>query len=93
MATPAQVANDMVAQADFWHRRDKDIERCCRDAARLIRDLIAKKPVDGRTLYGLHRRLVDLEQRTGRSHATGISMSLCRARMVVGQLSGWELRQ
>lgn len=64
MASPAEVANDMIAQAVFWERRDKRIARTCRDAARMIRVYLAGEPVDGRTWGGLHTRLLDLSGRT-----------------------------
>ncbi|MGK7660664.1 MULTISPECIES: hypothetical protein [unclassified Marinovum] len=78
MATPAQVANDMAAQAKFWEKRDKRIEAACHDAARVIRDYLNNNPVDGRTYGGLHRRLLDLSQ--SRRHASfGIADNLDRA--------------
>jgi hypothetical protein len=93
MATPAQVANDMAAQAEFWKGRDANVERCCRDAARVIRALIAKSPVDGRTLYGLRLRL-ETHARAARSYGrTGIGHSLDRAGDVINELSGWGLRK
>lgn len=78
MASPAQVANDMAAQATFWEKRDKRIGAACRDAARVIRDYLADKQVDGRTYGGLHRRLLDLSQ--NRRYASfGIADNLDRA--------------
>lgn len=67
MASPAEIANDMAAQATYWHRRDGKIEAACRDAARNIRAFLSNDQVDGRTYYGLHRRLLDLEVRAARS--------------------------
>lgn len=61
MATPGQVANDMAAHAAFWAKRDRGVERACRDAERAIRTLIEGRRLDGRTYYGLDRRLRDLE--------------------------------
>ncbi|WP_297772708.1 hypothetical protein [uncultured Roseovarius sp.] len=63
MATPAQIANDMAAHAAYWAKRDREIERVCRDAARVIRALMAGEPVDGRTYGGLHMRLLERERR------------------------------
>ncbi|MBY6117386.1 hypothetical protein KUW09_24545 [Mameliella alba] len=60
MASPAEIANDMEAHAAYWARRDRDIERACRDAARTIRSFLAGDNVDGRTYGGLHRRLLNL---------------------------------
>lgn len=59
MATPAQIANDMAAHAEFWAKRDKDIAGVCRDAARVIRAFLAGGRVDGRTYYGVQKRLLD----------------------------------
>ena len=64
MANPGEIANDMAAWARYWHRRDKKIEAACRDAARIIRAFLSNDRVDGRTYYGLHRRLLDLETRS-----------------------------
>ena len=52
-ATPAQVANDLEAQATFWRKRDDDIAKACLDAAHMIRLLLARRPVDGRSWTGL----------------------------------------
>lgn len=65
-ATPAQVANDLDAQAAYFLKRDADIARACRDAARLIRQHLAGEPVDGRTWGGLHTRLLN---QIGQYHA------------------------
>jgi len=59
MATPAQIANDMAAHAEYWAKRDKNIERACRDAARVIRAFLAGEQVDGRTFGGVQKRLMD----------------------------------
>lgn len=59
MATHAQVANDLIAQAAYFDRRDRDIERLCSDAAHLIRRLLAGEAVDGRTITGVVLRLND----------------------------------
>lgn len=68
MASPAEIANDMAAQAVYWSRRDGKIEAVCWDAARIIRAFLAGDLVDGRTFDGLHRRLLDLEARAARSY-------------------------
>ena len=60
-ATPAQVANDLAAQAKYWDGRDNHVSRACHQCARLIRAMLAGDPVDGRTYGGLHRRLLALE--------------------------------
>ena len=72
MATPAQVANDMVARAAFWRGRDKAIEGMCFDAARVIRTYLAGGRPDGRTVTGLLTRLYGAEtQDTDIAHALG----------------------
>ncbi len=60
MASPAEIANDMAAQAAFWQKRDKQVYRACDDAARMIRAFLAGAYVDGRTYGGLQKRLFDL---------------------------------
>lgn len=45
-ATPAEVANDLAAQAKFFVKRDDAIARLCADAASLIRSMIEDKPYD-----------------------------------------------
>jgi len=61
MASPAEVANDMDAHGNYWHRRDKEIARLCFDAALTIRKILAQEKVDGRSWGGLHRRLLGRE--------------------------------
>lgn len=39
-ATPAQVANDMEAQAKYWSGRDMDIELACQAAGKVIRQYL-----------------------------------------------------
>ncbi|WP_172430446.1 hypothetical protein [Mameliella alba] len=50
----------MDAHARFWAKRDRDIERACREAARMIRAYLDGEQVDGRSYGGLHRRLLRL---------------------------------
>lgn len=57
MATPAQIANDMAAQAAYWHRRDDATSDACRDCAFVIRKFLSGQLVDGRTFHGLQSRL------------------------------------
>lgn len=85
MATPAEVANDMAAQARYWHGRDRDIERACADAALLIRAHLAGEPVDGRTWGGLHRRLLALED-SSFARRYNIADNLLRARLTLEKL-------
>ncbi len=78
MASPAEIANDMAAQAAFWQKRDKHVHRACDDAARMIRAYMVGERVDGRTYGGLHKRLLDLT--TSRRYAHfGITDNLDRA--------------
>lgn len=77
MATHAQIANDLAAQAAFWDRRDDDIARLCRDCARLIRAMLDGQTLDGRTYHGVHRRLLSgyqnrTEAAIGRSLSRGL---------------------
>jgi hypothetical protein len=75
-ATPAEVANDLEAQAAFFVKRDDDVSRLCREAARLIRQMLAGEQIDGRTWGGVHRRLCD--RIIGRDVGTQIGKSLSR---------------
>lgn len=77
-ATPAQVANDLEAQARYFAKRDDHVERACLDAARMIRNLLANEPVDGRTWGGLHTRLLGLTSKAGRYGGTQIDKSMNR---------------
>lgn len=87
MATPAQIANDMNAQAVFWTGRDQEVAKCCRDAANVIRDLLDQMPVDDITAHGLISRMLDLESRAdGRWGHGQLLMSLRRARNVLIEL-------
>lgn len=77
-ATPAQVANDLEAQAGYFRKRDQFIADACQDSARMIRKIIAGEPVDGRTWAGLHTRLLNFTA-SGRGRAdTQIAKSLRR---------------
>lgn len=83
MATAAQIANDMAAQARYWERRDKAIARACADAARMIRAYQAGDRVDGRSFSGLFKRLLDLE---GRKYPWAGMPDFCRARCCLHDL-------
>lgn len=84
-ATPAQIANDLAAQAQFWQRRDDHAARACRDCSRLIRAMIAGEAVDGRTYHGLYGRLMNLET-TWRSRDDRLWNSLARGRLTLETL-------
>jgi hypothetical protein len=87
--SPAQVANDLAAQARFWEKRDRDIHKLCADAARVIRSYLAGEKVDGRVRHGLYARLLDHESRAGRGAWGGeqLQTSLLRGRLAVESLS------
>lgn len=63
MTNPGEIANDMAAQDAYWVRREEKVGRACLEAARVIRAFLSGEKVYGRTYYGLHRRLLDLETR------------------------------
>lgn len=77
-ATPAQIANDLAAQAAFFDRRDDRVAKACRDAARMIRQHLAGEAIDGRTWGGLHTRLLDLTGKGDRYNGTQIERSMSR---------------
>ena len=86
MASPAEVANELSAQANIYARSDRNVERACRDAARMIRQYLAGEHVDGRTWGGLHTRLLDLTA-TFRSEANAcIAYSLDRGLQTLYEL-------
>ena len=77
-ATPAQIPNDLEAQAAFFAKRDDRVARACRDAARMIRQLLAGEMVDGRTWGGLHARRTDPTVGSRRYAGTQIDKSMNR---------------
>ncbi|WP_386173157.1 hypothetical protein [Sulfitobacter sp. R86518] len=85
MATPAEIANDMAAHADYWQKRDRKTFEACNDAARVIRMFLAGQHVDGRTYYGLHRRLIDLIYRY-RAGRVAAAPNFDRALQILQQL-------
>jgi hypothetical protein len=87
--SPAQVANDLAAQARFWEKRDRDIHALCADAARVIRAYLADERIDGRTRNGVYGRLLDRETRTGRGLVGGeqLQTSLLRGRLTLERVS------
>lgn len=84
-ATPAQVANDLDAQAKYWRGRDRDIEEVCRDGAWLIRQMIAGAPVRG-TRTGLYKRLINMTGSAMQDRQPQIFTSLTRARLTIDEL-------
>lgn len=77
-ATPAQVANDLDAQAAFFNRRLPEVASACRDCARLIRTMLRDEKVDGRTYGGVQVRLLNAISQTGVQPQTQIAKSLER---------------
>jgi hypothetical protein len=58
-ATPAQVANDLAAQAEYFRRRDDETSRACRDCARAIRALEAGEPLQDHVYGQLRGRVLN----------------------------------
>ncbi|MFT6444506.1 MAG: hypothetical protein ACJA1J_000743 [Sulfitobacter pontiacus] len=85
MATPAEIANDMAAHADYWQKRERKTFEACNDAALVIRMFLAGQHVDGRTYYGLHRRLLDLTSRHSAGRVAG-APNFDRALQILYQL-------
>lgn len=80
-ATPAQVANDLALQAQYFAKRDAEVSATCHDCARVIRAFLAGEKVDGRTYGGVHVRMLKMDKRyTGE---TQISKSVNRGLMTL----------
>lgn len=56
-ASPAQVANDMAAQAKYWSGRDMNIELACEAAHRVIRAFVEGKQPHGNAIRAALDRL------------------------------------
>ena len=76
--TPAQVANDLDAQASYFARSDADIARACRETARMIRTFQRGEEVMARDYAGLHGRLLNLYTRFRGRTDTQIGKSILR---------------
>ena len=87
-ATPAQVANDLAVQADYFARRDDNIARLCRDSLRLIRAMIAGQAVDERTYARVIFRLQGWNSRPRAAVPSQIDKSLDRALVTLKALRG-----
>ena len=87
-ASPAEIANDLEAQAAFFRKRDEDIALLCRDCARLIREMLAGERIDGRTYGGVHRRLLDRCAKRNVAPGTQIGKSLLRGLVELQALHG-----
>lgn len=89
-ATPAQVANDLDAQAAFFAKREADLAQACRDCARAIRAMLNDGKIDGRTYTGVHTRMMNMSLRyRGRPDtqiSKSISRGLCTLQVLHGQL-------
>jgi hypothetical protein len=88
MATPAQVANDLAVQADYFAKRDDEIARLCRDSARLIRAMIAGQAVDERTYARVTFRLQGYSYWPRAALPSQIDKSLERALVTLQALRG-----
>ncbi len=89
-ATPAQVANDLDAQAAFFDRRESDLAAACRDCARTIRAMLNDGKIDGRSYSGVHTRMMNMQTRyRGRPDtqiAKSITRGLCTLQVLHGEL-------
>jgi hypothetical protein len=90
-ATPAEVANDLIAQATYFARRDDDIASLCRDSARLIRAMMGGQTVDERTYARVSFRLQGYNSRPRPAVQSQIDKSLHRALVTLTDLKvGWQ---
>ena len=87
-ATPAQVANDLSFQAQYFAKRDGDVASACRDCARLIRAFVAGERVDGRTYGGVYQRMLNMDFRHRRMPDTQIAKSINRGMLTLQKLYG-----
>ena len=92
-ATPAQVANDLDAQAAFFAKSEADLAQDLRDCARAIRAMLNDGKIDGRT-YGLvHNRMLNIEGNYyRRSPHSQITKSVTRGRQMLQVLHGELMR-
>jgi hypothetical protein len=88
MATPAQVANDLALQADYFARRDDEIARLCRDSLWLIRKMIGGQPVGEMPYARVIWRLEDYTFRPRAAAPSQIDKSLDRALVTLKALRG-----
>jgi hypothetical protein len=86
-ATPAQVANDLDAQANYFGRRDEAIATACRDCARIIRAFIAAEQVAAQAYGDLRRHMLDLEIKFRNQTHSQIGKSICRGRQTLETMS------
>lgn len=84
--TPAQVANDLEAQADFFRRRDDHVESICRDAARAIRTVLAGARLSDEVYAGIDAQLIKAIDRYRHQPASQIHKSMSRGHLVLRNL-------
>lgn len=85
-ASPAQIANDMTAQAKYWCGRDMDIELACDAAGRVIRAFLEGKKPHGNAIRGALGRIDRLLQPSRGLAGQQIWTSLTRAQAAIWQL-------
>lgn len=89
-ATPAQVANDLDAQARFFDKRESNLAGACRNCALAIRAMLNDGKIDGRTYTGVHTRMMNMEARyRGRPDTQiykSVTRGLCTLQVLHGQL-------
>ncbi len=77
-ATPAQIANDLMAHYRLrakGHKNERalgeDLYRC----AQMILDMLSGQRIDGRSYHAVHRRMTDLSMRHRGDVSVGFSIS------------------
>ncbi len=76
-ATPAQVANDLMAHYRLRsksHRHEQALGEDLRRCAEMIRDMLDGKRIDGRSYGEVHRRMIDLSLRYRGDLSVGLSI-------------------
>jgi len=87
-ASPAQVANDLDAQAAFFAKREADLTQACRDCARAIRTMLNDGKIDGRTYGGVYQRMLNMDLRYRNRAETQISKSIRRGLWTLTEMHG-----
>lgn len=87
-ASPAQVANDLHAQAAFFDRREADLAQACRDCARAILTILHDGRIDGRAYTGVHTRMMNMEVRYRGRPDTQIAKSISRGLRTLQAMHG-----
>lgn len=87
-ATPAQVANDLDAQAAFFAKREADLAAACRDCARAIRAMLNDGKIDGRTYGGVQQRMLNMDSRYRNRAETQIAKSISRGLSTLVKVHG-----